>query len=65
MTMQRYSDQQVPLNNKTHNSLRQTNPPNAILYDSADHREDPSSPRSIPSQNEFANSIGSEEETGT
>jgi len=27
MTMQRYSDQQVPLNSKIHNSLRHLNPP--------------------------------------
>jgi hypothetical protein len=27
MTMQRYSDQQVPLNTKIHNSLRHLNPP--------------------------------------
>ena len=30
MPMQRYSDQQVPLNSKIHNSSRRANPPLAI-----------------------------------
>ena len=37
MLMQRYSDQQVPLNSKIHNSLRHQNPPSPFLGDSADH----------------------------
>jgi hypothetical protein len=45
MLMQRYSDQQVPLTCKIYNSLRHPNPPNAILSDSADRREDPPNPR--------------------
>ena len=45
MPTQLYPDQQVPLNSKTHNSLRHLNPP------------DPRHPRSIISQTEFANSI--------
>ena len=34
MPMQRYSDQQVPLNSKIHNSLRHPNPPIPFLGDS-------------------------------
>jgi hypothetical protein len=45
MLTQRYPDQQVPLNSKTHNSLRHLNPP------------DLRHPRSIISQTEFANSV--------
>ncbi len=41
MPTQCYPDQQGPLNSKTYNSLRHPNPPNAILSDSADRREDP------------------------
>ena len=41
MPIQRYSDHEVLLNSKTHNSLRHPNPPNAILSDLADRREDP------------------------
>jgi len=36
MPIQRYSEQQVPLNSKIHNSLMRPNPPNAIFSDSAD-----------------------------
>jgi hypothetical protein len=45
MLIQRYSDQQVPLNSKTHNSLRPLNPPN------------PRHLRSTLSQTEFASRI--------
>jgi hypothetical protein len=50
MPMQRYSEQQVPINRKIHNSLKHPNPPNAILSGLADRREDPPNlrhPRSI------------------
>jgi hypothetical protein len=45
ITTQRYSDQQVPSNRKTHNSLKNPNPPN------------PRHLNSIISQNQFTNSI--------
>ena len=46
MTTQPYSDQQVPLNSKTHNSLMHLNPPNSIRVICV-----------LLSQTEFANSI--------
>ena len=52
MLTQRYLGQQVPLSRKIHNSLRCPNPPN------------PRHPRSIISQNEFANGIARVGKTG-